>query len=296
MSYWLAAVIGYFFLGLNGVFDKFLLDKTVKQPAAFGFYVGILAPVALVLAPFGFQMLTGKFIAIALIAGFCFTWATYFYYKAIKQTSISRIMPLVGGMVPLFTLGLAYFLLAERLSSTQMFAFILLVAGAILITYKPESVGWQRKMFLNAIIASVLFSLSFTLSKIIYEESNFVSGLIWTRFGVFFASLSFLLSKANRRHILAAPAQTNNKGKLLYYATHGLGAIGGICQNYAVSIGSVTIVNALQGTQYVFVLGLSSFLSIYFPKVLKENITASILVQKITAIVLISIGLYYLSI
>ena len=31
-------------------------------------------------------------------------------------------------------------------------------------------------------------------------------------------------------------------------------------QNYAVSLGSVSVVNALQGTQFVFLLGLTSFL------------------------------------
>ena len=57
---------------------------------------------------------------------------------------------------------------------------------------------------------------------------------------------------------------------------------------------SVTIVNAMQGTQYAFLLILTLFLSRYFPSVLKEKASGPILLQKILAIVLISCGLIVL--
>ena len=73
-----------------------------------------------------------------------------------------------------------------------------------------------------------------------------------------------------------------------------MGTGGGLMQNYAIAIGSVTIVSALQGVQFVFVLILSVIFSVYFPKVIKETITIPILLQKLFAIILISLGLYLL--
>ena len=43
-----------------------------------------------------------------------------------------------------------------------------------------------------------------------------------------------------------------------------------LLQSYAISLGSVTAVNALQGTQYVFLLGLTAVVSLWFPKLFHE--------------------------
>ncbi|MBX4191713.1 MAG: hypothetical protein KW804_02865, partial [Candidatus Doudnabacteria bacterium] len=90
------------------------------------------------------------------------------------------------------------------------------------------------------------------------------------------------------------PKEAGVKNVALYYSSRATGTVGGFLQNYAVSLGSVSVVNALQGVQFVFLLILTSLLSIYFPKVLKEKISAEILTLKVTAIALISCGLYLL--
>jgi len=68
----------------------------------------------------------------------------------------------------------------------------------------------------------------------------------------------------------------------------------GLFQNYAIAIGSVTMVNALQGTQYAFLLILTILLSVRFPKILKEDVSESKIVLKIASLILISIGLFFL--
>ena len=66
-------------------------------------------------------------------------------------------------------------------------------------------------------------------------------------------------------------------------------------QNYAIRLGSVTLINALQGTQYLFLLALTSLLSLKFPKILHEKVTTQTITQKIIAIVIISFGLVFLA-
>jgi drug/metabolite transporter (DMT)-like permease len=308
---WAILAIGaYLLLALNGVTDKFLLTKSVKHPIAYAFYVGITGPLTLVLSVFGiigqwlhwnflqtefvFQWLTVGQTFVAIIGGASFPIALYFSYKAIQQTSISRMLPIQGGLVPIFTLFLAYIILGERLAETQIFAFFFLVVGAVLISFKKKHGEWHALAFGNAAIASFLFALSLTLQKYVFGHVNFASGLIWTRMGFFVASSSFLLSKQSRKYIFNTPKEVSTGNKFVYLAARVSGGVSGFLQNYAIKIGSVTLVNALQGTQYVFLLALTTLLSIKFPKILKEHLSGQSFVQKFISIILVSVGLVLL--
>lgn len=290
------AIIAYSLLAINGIIDKFLLSKAVKSPAVYAFFIGITAPLTLVLAPFGLKWISGGNLLVAIIGGASFVLALYYLYSATQQTSISRILPIEGGLVPVFTLFLSYLILGERLQTIQLLAFVFLVAGAILISLKKSNVGWHPQALKNAIIAAALFALSLTLTKFTFDKTNFVSGLIYTRFGFLLASLSFLLSKQTRYAVFNAPKSTSSGNKLLYYGARISGGVAGFLQNYAISLGSVTIVNAMQGTQYALLLAGTVVLSKKYPHILKEKITKKILAQKIIAIILISLGLLFLTI
>ena len=294
MTYIIIAIIAYMLFAINGIVDKFLLTKAVKHPVAYAFFIGITSPLTWVLAPFGLKMIGPMDMLIAAIGGGSFVIALYFLYVATQQTTISRLLPIEGGFVPIFTLVFAYIFLGDRLDTTQLLAFVLLVVGAVFISLKHDSKGWHPRALGNAIIAAVFFALSFVLTKYIFDLTNFVSGLIWTRVGFFLVSLSLLIPRKNRKYIFAAPKEASKGNITLYWIARLSGGLAGFLQNYAISIGSVILVNAMQGTQYVFLLLITIFLSKYFPKILKEKITPGILAQKIAAIVLISYGLYLL--
>jgi drug/metabolite transporter (DMT)-like permease len=295
MMYVWIAIFAYLLLAVNGVIDKFLLTKAVRHPVVYAFYLGITGPLTFLLAPFGLKLISLPNFLIAVASGACFIFAAYFLYIATLETSISRLLPIEGGFVPVLTLILSYAILGERLNQSQILAFIFLVVGAALISFKKEAGGWHPKALKNATAAAILFALSLTLTKYIFTETNFVSGLIWTRVGFLAVSLGFLVSRRTRRQILNAPRETTVGNKFLYYGARASGGAAGLLQNYAISLGSVTLVNALQGSQYAFLLLLTIFLSRYFPKILKEKISSLILIQKISAIVLITIGLILLT-
>jgi drug/metabolite transporter (DMT)-like permease len=294
--YLFIAIIAYSLYAINGIIDKFLLTKAVRSPAVYAFFIGITGPFTLALAPFGLDWgISLKDFLIALFGGSAFVLALYYLYKATRQTSISRILPIEGGLVPVFTLIFAYIILDERLLPTQLTAFILLVTGAVLISFKREKDGWHSKAFFNAVLAAVLFALSFVLTKYIFDHYNFVSGLVYTRLGFFVVAMAFLIPKSVRKAIFNAPKDTTTGNKYLYLGARISGSVAGLMQNYAISLGSVTIVNAMQGTQYALLLIGTLFLSKYYPKILKEKVTGAILAQKIFAIMLISAGLAMLA-
>ena len=301
--YLVIAIIAYSLFAVNGIIDKFLLTKAVRSPAVYAFFIGITGPLTFVLIPFsfipglhmGFKFLSWGDLLIAITGGASFVLALYFLYKATQKTSVSRILPIEGGLVPVCTHAFAYLILGERLLPTQLIAFVFLVVGAVIISLKQDKNGWHAQALGNAIIAAILFALSFVLTKYTFDHSNFISGLVWTRLGFFVVAMSFLLSKPVRYGIFNAPKKTTKGNKFLYLGARVSGSISGFLQNYAISLGSVTIVYSMQGTQYALLLIGTEVLSKYYPKILKEEVTQRILIQKVFAIALIALGLIFLT-
>ena len=295
LSWIFIALSGYFLLAFTGVADKFLVSKVVKAPIAYAFYTAITGPLSLVLIPFGAKLLSWHDFLIALISGIFFIAGVYHSYAAIARSSVSRVIPIQGGLIPLFSFLLAYLILGERLAFLQTIGFFFLVIGAVMISIRKEHGTWTSKAFVYAAMSAAFFAISSVLTKYIFEHSNFISGMVWTRMGFFLAALPILLFKKNREVIFNAPKEAGVRNVVLYYSSRITGTAGGFLQNYAVSLGSVSVVNALQGTQFVFLLGLTSFLSVYFPKILKEKINIETIAFKLIAIALISWGLYLIT-
>src|SRR3989344_2127417 len=225
MSYIAVATIAYLLFAINGVIDKFLLSKAVKHPIAYAFYIGITVPLTWVFAPFGLKFLGFQDLLIAILAGASFIVALYFLYVATKITSISRLLPIEGGLVPFFTLVFAYWFLDERLSDTQALGFVLLVAGSVIISLKKDKTGWHPKALGHALIAAILFALSLVLTKYTFEQTNFVSGLIWTRLGFLLVSLILLVPKKSRQYIFNTPKETSTGNKYLHYGARVSGGV-----------------------------------------------------------------------
>ncbi len=297
------ALTAYSLFAINGIIDKFLLSKAVRSPAAYAFYIGIGGPLlALPLIIFDISGMKAGIgfvdLIIAIICGGSFIVALYFLYSATQKTSISRILPIEGGLVPVFTLVFAYFILPnDRLTDMQLMAFIFLVLGAVLISLKKDKDGtWHPQAMKQAVLAAIFFSLHFTLLKYTFEQTAFIPGLVYTRLGFWVVSFALLIPKDVRRAIFSTPKSTSTGNKFLYLGARITGGVGGFLQNYAISLGSVMIVNAMQGTQYALLLVGTIFLSKKYPKILSEKITKSILAQKIFAIILISLGLIILTV
>jgi len=63
---------------------------------------------------------------------------------------------------------------------------------------------------------------------------------------------------------------------------------------YSISMGSVSLINSLNGFHSIFVLINSLFLSYKFPNILKEDFRKPILSIKIVSIILILCGVYFI--
>lgn len=295
MPIWvLFAVSSYTLNAVNGVLDKFMLSKRVGEPLVYAFYSALTSLLVVVLIPFGVVWVDARTLFIALLSGTCFAGALYFYFKAIKESSVSRILPIEGGFIPVFTLLFAAVFLTEQLSVFQYLAFIFLVVGAIIISIKKEAHHLRPVALLSAVLAAFFFAVSFTALKFVYMHTNFISGLFWSRLGMGLVPLVILITPL-RKKLIRSGEKSSGSSRVIFIFSKIAAAGSTVLENLAISLGSVTLVKALQGTQYVFLLILTSVVSLYFSKILKEKITFGILIQKLAAIAIIGSGLVMLT-
>ena len=270
MLWLLVTLISYLILAIVFLIDKYLLMGPIPNPKVYAFYSGVWGLLILLIIPFvGFSIPQPSQIILSFLAGTFFIYGLFWFYKALQLFELSRIVPTVGGLLPLFTAGLVYVISRgkENLSYYDFLAFILLILGSVLITYE-KSKKISLKSFQVSIIAALLFAFYFVLAKYIYLQQPFWSGYIWIRIGAFFAALYFLLFSADVKEEILKKGKIIPRSAGLYFLDQGLGGGANILQNLAVALAPlayIAIINALQGTQYAFLLILTIFLSILIP-------------------------------
>jgi hypothetical protein len=133
--------------------------------------------------------------------------------------------------------------------------------------------------------------------KLAFEEYHFISAYALTSLGALvYAGLLVSASPMVRRSLHTSPAPPKRKlheSKThvgLIFSNAAVGSIAAILLNLALDLGSPTIVNALRGVQYAAVFVIVLLLSRALPNLLDEQLNRSIIVLKLSGIVLVANG------
>lgn len=291
------ALFGYFFNAVAALFDKYLLADRIKAPVVYAFYVAMFSLFALFFVPFEFGFFGWQPTLFAFFSGIIFLYALVALYTAFKKYEVSRVAPLVGTVTSITAFFFAFFS-GTTLGSTIFLALAFLIFGGLLISFDLPLKKNEHIPFFPILLAGVGIGISLILLKQGYEENNFVSGLVWSRLGIFVGGIT-LLSFAPFRHQILDHSQetTTDPGRArktgVYFVLSKVCAgIGSFLVVYAISRGSVALVQALSGMQYLFLLLLALPLSLRFPALFDERLFFWDWFQKGCAIVLIGIGLW----
>ena len=294
--FWLIiAISAYFLFALASLGDKYLLIGPPK-PKVYAFYVGILSILALLLIPFVDFYIPGLTqIGLSFLYGLFFVLALLVLYYSLERFEVSRIIPALGAFLPIFTFLLALFILGQEgfFTGQRFLSFSLLILGSIIISLE-KSFKFSLKSLFFAGLAGFFLSLGFVLSKIVYSDLGFWPGFIWMRIGTFFFALFLILFKEVRGEIFKKKKSFTRKTGFIFLLTQATGALAVILQSWSIALVDViyiSFISALQGIQYFFLF----IFSLLFYKRLKEKITKKVIFQKISAIILIIIGLSLLA-
>ncbi|MDX9778786.1 MAG: EamA family transporter [Patescibacteria group bacterium] len=311
MDWLIVALVAYFILALANLLDKFLVEKILASARAYTFMASVMGLLIFAIAPWFLNWPGWLNFFFNIFLGFLFSLALFFLYAALRKGEASRVLVIVGGSTPVFSAPLALIILKDALSFEQVLAICFLLIGLLFLFFLPKTKKnfweklWQhwsiennfsQKAVYLALLSALAYALFFVGSKFAYIEQDFLSAFLWTRLGAALFAAFFLFSRKARQEIIKLFRRKpgNSKKQLLLVFNQSLGAIGFILQNYAIFLGPVALVNALQGVQYAWIIILSTLISIFAPKIFKEDLSKNILLQKILAVIIISVGLYIL--
>lgn len=295
-TYLSISLAAYFFLALSGLIDKVLLQKIMISPRAYAFYVGMLSVLVFVLLPFGVISVPGtRTLLAAATSGFAGVYALWAFYSGLKDFEPTRVITTVGALTPVLTLILSTIIFSEVHPLSHLLAVVLLVLGGILLSLRGTVGGTFSLALLNhAVISAGLFAVSLAMMRFVFLHEPFLNGLFWVRIGGLLGALSIIAVPENFRRIYWATKKAPKTAPVPFLFNQGLGGLGGVLQNYAISLGSASLVTAIQGVQYVFLFFLAIILGRYFTEV-REKLSSHEVMDKLVAMTVVGLGLYLLA-
>lgn len=296
MEWLYLAIFSTFFYAITNIFDKFVMSKVLKKPIQYTMLIGLYV---LIFATLVFLFQKVQFIfpesLIAMFFGTFWMVGIIFYSKSLIKEEVSRVMSLFF-TIPLFVTVLAAVFLEEILIPVKYLGIILLVASGILISYKKT----KGKFFipsLKIILISVLFLSIYDIQKkYILNSMDYWSLYFWNVTGIGITSLLLLFIPSIRKDFIKL-VKLLKKTRLLYVmlGSETMAFAGEILTNMAISMSYVSLVIAIGPFQPAFLLLFTILISLFRPKILKEEVNRKTMAVKLISLILLFAGTWLIT-
>lgn len=287
--YWVFfALMGPFLWAIGNVLNKIIRTKHVDCTVSYTIFIGFSSLLSLAVIPFyGLDIPNIALTSLCILAGMLQAVGCILYIKTLSFEEVSRVIPLFR-FVAIFVLIFATVFLGETLTTGSYIAFFMLITGGFLIAVKKaEGVFRLSKAFYLIILSSLFYATADVLVKYISGYVHFSTYFVLTRLGFWIVSLVLLLIYYNRFKLILAVM--NRKTFAVIALTEVLGLVGLFSAFYAISIAPISLINAVESFQPLFVFAIASLLSFKFPSILKEELTwKTLLIKGFSIVVMIS--------
>ena len=295
MSWILLAFCGPVLWAASTHIDKYLVERFFKDSdvgALLIFTALIGAPGMPLIAAFTDVMSLGSTgITVTAISGLLYLTAIYFYLRALQQEEASVIAPLFQTST-LFTYIIAYFVLHETLTGWRLFGGLLMMASAVVASYEP---GGSRRKVKWSVVAPILVCTAVlagtsVMFKYFAVQDAFWPVTFWSFAGQAVFGAALLAIPRIRRQFFGMFQKHPGAVLGINAANEIINLGGGLAARYASLLGPISLVQAISGTTSFFVFAFGVILSLFFPKLGRENLSRRNLIQKGIAVTLIVAG------
>lgn len=296
MYYLPFAILAYFLNSISVLVDKFLLVKSIPNPLIYVFYFSAFSLIILPLA-FFVSIPTLNVFLLASFSTILWTLGAFFMFHALKIGVASRVIPIIGTLIPLMLLFVAS--INGTITYDQVWAVFILIAGIIFLTFSQIfGVKLLLKELVIEILSAFLFASSYLVLREAYLNANFLTVFVYSRFVLIPLGISLLTIPLTRKIIL-----NNNGQKINFLSKTGMiflfgqicGGSAELLLTFAISLATPALVNSLQGVQFAFLFIFSLLLSKKFPQVFPEKLRTKTISLKTIGLILIIIGIFILS-
>ncbi|MDR3642117.1 MAG: EamA family transporter [Candidatus Doudnabacteria bacterium] len=285
----LLTIFQYLIQAVVDLMDKFLITARKLEPVKYTFYTVATGALLAVLWPWNFAVIPLKFIVLDLFSGAFFSLAMYVFFVALSQGEVSRVVPFVFGLVPVFDVVISLITGHNSLRINELAAVCLLIPGALLISHQKHA-GWIKHAGLK-VLSALLFSVYYALWQFGAQSGPVLNNLIWNRLGAAAILVLLLLVPVFRKKVFSIDEVKNRANtSFLFLFKQVLGGANFIFLSFLFVVGKISIINALQGFRYAFLLLLSFLLARHHMHLMDEKTDRKVVIQKTAGIILIFIG------
>ena len=234
-----------------------------------------------------------------ILASMGYLYGSLFYIKATQLEDISRIN-IWWGLIPVFSLLIAWFALGEVLNFYQLVAFVILIISGALASIHIGKI--KIRLSLKAlglmVVATFLFAIYAVIFRyVITTAMTFVTAFIWLHILTAAWTLPLFLSKQFRKDFIKETKNIRKNYLIWIVITVAILDGLGILLNFkALALGPVALVSAMENFQTVFVFIFVLILSWLAPKIIKEQFDIKNFILKIMALALMVAGIVILNI
>ncbi|MFH0979702.1 MAG: EamA family transporter [Candidatus Roizmanbacteria bacterium] len=295
MSWIFYSLLAVNIYSLINLFDKFFLSKKFKSIYSFLLLLNIAYFIFYFLYSIIFwktYIFNGSFIW-AMASGLFYFFMWVFWFKALSGGEVSRSSAIFFTQ-PIFSSILAVIFLGEILNSIKWLAVIAIVIGAIFSSIETKKIkkGFNSA-YIFAFLAAIVSAVGNTISK--YAINN-LSALTVGAVGYFATLPLYFIFLKDKQVLNEVRSKLTDKKSTVIMIFRGLFGYLAICFfMLALGNGPASLVSALNGGQPLMILIYSTFITIFFPKFIKEEISIKALVYKIISVALIVFGAVVIS-
>lgn len=301
MTWFIIAVLGSLCYASTNHIDKYLISKYLKNGEVgsliiFSAIFSIFAlPIVYFIYPAVFTVTVLQGIILA-VTGMMTVIAILLYLYALSEDEATNVVPFYQ-TVPIFGFILGYFVLGESITYIQGIASLIIIAGAIILSFDlgNSEIRFKGKVVLYMLSASMLYAISTVLFKLVAIDEGFWLSTFWSLLGKVVLGIIFLAFVPVYRNQFLTVLKSNRIGVLsLNSFNETLTILADGLVGYASLLAPVALVLLAGAFQPMFVLIIGVFLTVFFPKISQESLLRKHLVQKVSAILLIMIGSYFI--
>ena len=277
-------------------FDKYLVDRFFKDSNVvvlllFTAFIGVL------MLPFIWYFEPGVIhhdlgsIALMTLSGILYLSGLLLYLKSLQGEEASVVAPFFQAG-PLFGYVLAYLVLGEILTPRQMAGGALIILGTLFVSLRfgKNAKRFKARLAARMLTCGFIMALSGLIFKAFALKVEFWTTIFWMFVGEAVFGVALLLITSYRREFLTLLRKNTTALLSINGANEVINLSGSLGNRYALLFAPLSIVQAIGSTTTLFVFAFGVLLSIFFPKLSRENLSARELAQKGVAAVLVAIG------
>jgi drug/metabolite transporter (DMT)-like permease len=308
MNWILLATLGQFMNAIVAVLDKYIVsdEKVMPRPFVYAFYsclltgfwaviffVGLIPPFAAIGVPSftNVQFPTIQVLSMAFLSAYTFFMALVSMYDALRQSDASVVMPIVGTISALSAFGLSYLFLGASLTQGHIIGVIMISLGTLLVARTIPT--WS--VVLHVVHSGVFFALHYIVMKGLFIETSFDDGFFWSRVCFVLFALSLLMVPVYWDKIREQTKTTTKKTGALVLVTKVLAGVAAFLLLKATDLGEVSVVQALDGVRFVFILLITAILAHWLPESATDrDLRPQVFFRRFLFIIIITSGFFML--